>query len=887
MKSVLRLSAALVAAALVVLATPAVRAQDRVQDVTRATLKNGMQVVVIRDTLAPVVSTWLNYRVGSNEEPIVGLAHAQEHMLFRGSKTLTASQFADTTAITGGRFNADTQDAVTQYFFEMPSQYLDIALNLEASRAQNALNSQKLWDQERGAITQEVTRDNSSATYRLIDKVVQNMFVGTPYADMGLGTVASFKRIQAADLKAFYNAWYHPNNAIFVIAGDVDPQTTIAKVRALFESIPAKPLPARKPIKLRPLTGVTLKEESDQPYTIDIVAYRGPGFASPDWAASSILNDVLNSGRGPLFELQATGKVLGAFAGSLTRGQSSLSYIGSAVPASADGTAAASDLKAVIAQYQKSGVPADLVEAAKLREVSQKEFAKNSIQGVATAWSQALAVENRTPDDDIALLSRVSTDDVNRVLRTYFDNATASVALAVPKNGGQSGGGGGRAGEDNTVVPTEHTGLPIFAQNVLKNLRVPAQSAKPTQYTLANGIKLIVQPESISHTVLVRGEIRTNAGIQEPTGKEGLSDIVDSLFAFGTATYDRIAFQTELDKIAASVSAGSSFNADVLSKDFDRGVALLADNELHPAFPADNFAIVQKQSAAAQAGTITSPDFLASQALNKGLFPIGDPTRRFATPASIAALTLDDVKALYASAFRPDLTTIVVIGDVTPAGARATIDKYFGAWKAPANVAPVLDNPAVPPNKAMEATIPATGRIQSTVELSEVLSITRTDPDFASLRLANTVLSGGFYASLLFHDLRELHGYVYTVGSSLRGGKNRSTFSVNYGADPKNIDRAAKLVGDDLTMLQNKPLSLDRLTRAKALVIGEVPIAQESFGGFAGQLLGYASAGLPLDQDRIEATTILSLTPAHVQAAMKKWIRPADFVRVVTGPAAK
>src|SRR6202035_4153288 len=100
-------------------------------DVTRATLPNGMQVVVLRDTLAPVVSTWMNYLTGSDEEAITGIAHAQEHMLFRGSKTLTASQFADTTAITGGTFNADTQNEMTQYFFEMPSQYLDVALNLE------------------------------------------------------------------------------------------------------------------------------------------------------------------------------------------------------------------------------------------------------------------------------------------------------------------------------------------------------------------------------------------------------------------------------------------------------------------------------------------------------------------------------------------------------------------------------------------------------------------------------------------------------------------------------------------------------------------------------------------------------------------------------------
>lgn len=886
MKFLVRATATFVATALIALATPAVRAQDRTQDVTRATLKNGLQVVVIRDTLAPVVSTWLNYKAGSNEEPIEGLAHAQEHMLFRGSKTVTASQFADTTAITGGAFNADTQDAVTQYFFEMPSQYLDIALNLEASRAQGILDTQKLWDQERGAITQEVTRDNSSATYRLIDKVVHNMFAGTPYADMGLGTVASFKKIQAPDLKAYYDAWYHPNNAVFVIAGDVDPQATIAKVRALFERIPAKKLPARKVVNLKPLSGVTLKDESDDPYIIDLVAYRGPGFASPDWAASSILNDVLNSGRGPLFELQAQGKALGAFAGSITRSQSSLAYVGSAVPTSGDGTAAANDLKAVIAEYQKSGVPADLVEAAKLREVSAKEFAKNSIQGVATAWSQALAVENRTPDEDIALLGAVTTDDVNRVLRKYFNNATASVAIAVPKPGAQ-GGGSGRAGEDNTVIPTEHTGLPTFARSVLKNLRVPPQSATTTQYTLANGIKLIVQPEAISHTILVRGQIRTNSGIQEPVGKEGIAGLTAGLFAYGTTTYDRIAFQTELDKIAADVNAGPRFNADVLSKDFDRGVALLADNELHPAFPAPNFEIVKKQAAAAQQGTMTSPDFLAGRAQLKGLLPASDPAQRFATPASIGSVSLDDLKAFYASTYRPDLTTIVVIGDVSPDAAKATIEKYFGGWKAPEVAAPALDNPAVPANKPSEATIPATGRIQSSIDLSEVLELTRLDADYPSLRLANTVLSGGFYASLLYHDLRELHGYVYNVGSTLTASKNRSVFSVSYGADPKNIDRAAKLVRDDLTMLQTKPLPIDRLTRAKALVLGEVPLAQESFGGFANQLIGYASAGLPLDQDRIEAKKILDVTPAQMQSAMKKWIRPADFVRVVTGPAAK
>ena len=181
-------------------------------DVAHATLSNGLQVYVLRNRLSPVVSMYTNYLAGANDEAITGTAHAQEHMMFRGSKTISASQFSDTTAVTGGSFNADTQNEITQYFFEMPSPYLDIALNLERSRAQGLLDSQKDWNQERGAITQEVTRDNSSAAFRLYEKMNEHIFAGTPYADEGLGTVEASSASRRRTSKRFYSAWYHPNN---------------------------------------------------------------------------------------------------------------------------------------------------------------------------------------------------------------------------------------------------------------------------------------------------------------------------------------------------------------------------------------------------------------------------------------------------------------------------------------------------------------------------------------------------------------------------------------------------------------------------------------------------------------------------------------------------
>ncbi len=649
--------------------------------------------------------------------------------------------------------------------------------------------------------------------------------------------------------------------------------------------MPAAKLPARRPVKLRPLTATTLRDNSSDPVTLGFVAYRVPGYTSPDYFASQILNDVLSSQRGALYELQATGKALGTFAQSQTYPEAGLTLVGSAVPVTTSGDQAVADVKAVIEGYKKTGLPAELVAVAKQREVAQAQFALNSISGLASTWSQSLAVEHRTPDQDLAGLQKVTVDDVNRVLRTSFDNATATVAISTPKEAAGSAFGG-RGGEDNTVVPTEHTALPAFARSVLSNLHVPERTVNPVQQTLANGIKLVVVPTRISKTVVVRGTVLSNPGLQDPPGKDGIDGIVDGLFSFGTTTYDRIAYQTELDKIAATVSAGRSFGVDVLSADFDRGVALLADDELHPAFPAQAFGIVKQQTVGALTGTVKSPDYKAQRALADALYPAGDPSRRTATPETAGAVTLDDVKAFYGSTYRPDLTTIVVVGDVTPEHARSTIEGAFGTWKA-TGPTPDVFPPAVPPNKPASTVVPATGRIQSDVTLGETIPLTYNDPDYAVLRLGNTVLSGGFYASLLYHDLRELHGYAYTVGSSLSGGRNRSSFTVNYGADPQNVGRAAKLVVDDLTSLQKKPLTADRLTRAKALVVGELPVRQESYEGLADQLLTYASTGRPLDQDLIEARAQLQATPESLRAAFAKWIRPQDFVRVVQGPAGK
>jgi zinc protease len=854
--------------------------------VTRATLSNGLKVIVIRDTLAPVATAMLTYKVGSDEQWIPGLAHATEHMMFRGSTTMSGSLFNDIMSVTGGDFNANTEPTVTRYFFTVPSQYLDIALRLERSRATGVLMSQDQWKQERGAISQEVTQDNSNAFYRLFVKMQDRLIGGTPYAKNGLGTVDAFaKDVNGSQLLKFYKTWYHPNNAVYVIAGDVDPQATIARVKELFGNVPPAKLPAREPVRLQPLHAAVYHDESDQPFTGVLLGYRFPGAESRDYAAAQILGDVLNSQRSEFGAMGFTGKALGSEFFTQDFPKTAVAIAFAAVPVGTSPEATDRSMREIFDAYRRDGIPPDLVEAAKLREMSQLEFNANSIQGLADEWSQAVAVQGlSSPEDMIARFNAVTTADVNRVLRTYMNDSTVVAAYAVPKNAGvTSSGSAEMAKENNSIPPSKHEPLPAWAQTVLDHLQVPQQTLTPVDMTLANGIRLIVQPEHVTHTVVVTGEILNNPQVQMPAGKEGVARVTDALFPFGTATYDRVAFQAELDKIAATTSAGTEFGVDVLSSHFDRAVALLADEELHPAFAAGPFSIVKQQTIGELRGEVSSPDHLAELALSKALYPPGDPQQRYATPETAAGITLDDVKAWYASAYRPDLTTIVVIGDTTPDEAKAVIEKYFGAWSA-SGPKPNVYPPPVPPNAASSVDVPATGRVQSSVELAETLALMRTDPGWAPLQVANAVLTGGFYSSLLYHDLREVHGYAYYVASGVNAGKVRSTFYVRYGCDPQNVVSAQSQVVAVLKQLQSQPVEGDRIARSKALLMGDVPIRESSYGGVSRQLLDYAVRELPLDQNMIDARAELAATPAEIEAAMAKYLRPDAFVRVVTGP---
>ena len=860
-------------------------------NVLRATLPNGLRVVIVRNRLAPVVSTAVNYLAGGDETPkgFPGTAHAQEHMMFRGSPGLTADQLANIGSVMGGNFNANTRESITQYLFTVPSEDLDVALRIEATRMQGVLDSKEDWDKERGAIEQEVAQDFSNPSYLLFEKLRTRLFAGTPYEHVALGTRPSFDVTTAEMLKHFYDAWYAPNNAILVIAGDLEPKSTLAKVRALFGPIKKKKLPARTAFHFAPPRASSFAMDTDRSSASTVIAMRMPGIDSPDFPALEVLADVLGSHRFALYEMVPQGKALDTDFSVDPLPKASLAYASASFPAGGDAKAVESEMRAILAQVKKDGVPPELVAAAKLQERRANEFQKNGIEDLAAVWSDAVALYGlQYPDQDYERIEKVTAADVNRVARKYLDLDHAVTAVTTPKGSGKPVAGNASFGGQEKFAPaeTKPTELPDWAKTALGRLEVPSSTLNPVVSTLSNGITLIVQPEDVSDTVSVYGHVRNRAETETPAGKDGVALVLEQLFPYGTETLDRLAFQKALDDIGASEQAGADFSVHVLAPDFDRGIALLADNELHPALPQQAMDVVQAQLVHLIAARNQSPSYLASRSLRMALFPKDDPSLRDPTPETVGALKRDDVLAYYKLALRPDLTTIVVIGKITPEAARAGVEKYFGLWTA-SGPKPQTDLPTTPPNVASSVAVPDESRVQDSVILTQTLALNRADADYYALQLGNSVLGGGFYSARLSIDLRKNAGLVYSVGSQLQVGRTRGNYYVQYASDPENVGKAAALVVNDIKAMQTAPVSEEELSLSKMLLLRQIPLSEASIANIARGLIGRRELDLPLDEPWRAARRTIDLTPADVQAAFKKWMRPDDLVRVTQGPTPK
>jgi len=422
------------------LVAPAVHALE--PPVTEATLDNGLRILVLEDHRSPIatIQTW--YRVGSrNEIPgATGLAHFLEHMMFKGTPTHGKGEFAQLVEHNGGQDNAFTSHDVTSYYVNIASDRVELVLEIEADRMRNLLLDPKEIDSERQVVAEERrTRTEDDPDGYLSEEFLAAAFKAHPYGWPVIGWMGDIQRINPTELRAFYDRYYVPNNALLIVAGDVDTQRVITRAREAFGRIPRGPAPPTMDSVEPPQWGERRVQvyKADARSPIVYIGFHVPNHTSRDAPALELLSTILQEGRASrlyrrlVYEQRMALTVGGDYA-YLSHDPNLFWFSATPLPGQ---TPEALELAIMdeIERAKSEPVPDEELERAKNQIEAAFVWRQDSIYSRAASLARfELAGSWRSSESFVPLIRQVTASDLQRVAGTYFRRHARTVGILLP-----------------------------------------------------------------------------------------------------------------------------------------------------------------------------------------------------------------------------------------------------------------------------------------------------------------------------------------------------------------------------------------------------------------------------------------------------------------------
>lgn len=871
-------------------ATQAAPAQNGPGDagIFTTTLRNGLRVVVVEDRAAPVVQTAMWYGFGSLQETPgkTGLAHALEHMMFRGTPEISSGGLDDVVARLGAQMNGETNYDYTQFYFEMPADKLDVTLAIESNRMQHASLSAAGWAIERSAVLNEIDGDASSPFFNLLSRVRAAAFPGQPAGRTPLGERSDVARATVADIARYYDEWYAPNNATLVIAGDVDHVTAFAKAQRFFGAIPSKKLPVWSELNPKPAPETTVEAQFPFPFEILDLAYAIPGDTQHGEPAISTLATLLENQRSPFYKaLIASNIALAIETDADTQLKGGLLHVFIVLNPGHVSSEAASVFATTLGSVLRNGFDPDLVVAAKRLTIAERLYDSDSIDGIGDLAGYTYGIVHEKVADEDRRLAALTGDDLLAAARKYLSRPTVVGHLSPndsPPKGNSQKSTSEASDDFSKRIPNGPIVEPRWIAKAVETPTTVRSTLAPVEFTLANGLRVIVQRKTDHPTVVIKGTIASSPSF-EPLGQEGVARLASAVADYGSAAYPFAQRRKATDEMGVFAETGQDFSATAQTRDFERVVTILADGEAHPTFEDPWLSVERSQLANGLQSEGQISGVLIDRAYNRLLLAGADPALRLPTAQSVSAITRADLLAYAAAYWRPDLTTISVVGDLSPERVRSALEASFGSWRA-TGPKPDAHLMAIPPASGGHDYI-GTAANQVFIRLGQP-ALSRSNEDYDTLAVLNQILGGaGAFESRLWQELRQKRGLVYSVDSSLEAGADRGDLRVELNTSPERVVEAVGIVRQELRRLQDEPVSATELQEAKVRLIGNALLEEASTVGQAKQLLDIAVLRLPPDYYRTLNERFARITSADVQRVARAYLRPQSLVEVYAGPS--
>ncbi len=725
-------------------------------------LDNGMTVILHEDHSLPVVAVNTWYRVGSKDEVArrSGFAHLFEHLMFMGTRRVPNGEFDTIMEAGGGSNNASTSEDRTNYYSSGPASLLPTLLWLDADRLEElgrAMDQDKL-NKQRDIVRNERRQSYENQPYGKAELAMQEMLypVGHPYH---IPTIGSHEDLEAAtinDVKDFFATYYVPNNATLCVAGDFDSAKIKPLIASLFGTIARggeAPHRTAEPAKLEGVKRATMLDKVQLPMVM--MAWLSPAKFKAGDAELDLLADVLADGKSSRLykRLVYDDKIavdVSASQDSLLLGSGFRISVVAAPGADLDKIEKTVDEE--VGRLIKDGLTAEELERyrskielgmlARLQKVEARADALNQYEfffGEPNSFQRDLDRYRKATPAEVQKWAAATLKPDARVIVRVLPEAPQPEASAREKR------------------PSDY-GLATFTP--------PA----PETFSLSNGLKVMLWRKPELPLVAMKLIVHPGRWLQ-PNDKAGLAEMMATMLGEGAGDRDALAFENAVQTLGATFGAAADHESiDVsmttLKRKFGEAAALLGDAILKPRFDQKEWDRVKRLHLEELKQQDDQPAIVAGRVAARTLFgdsnPYAWPTA--GTPATIEKIGIVDVKQLWARWMQPQMSTLLIAGDVNMDEAKSVLEKALGGWKGTGEAGDKDSAPAVPTRQGISLVIVDRPEAVQTVVYFIMPGPKADDPQRMTYRLLNTLL-GGSFTSRLNQNLREQHGYTYGARS--------------------------------------------------------------------------------------------------------------------------
>lgn len=849
------------------------------------TLPNGLTVVIQEDHSAPVVAIQYWVKAGSRTESDreAGITHLIEHMIFKGTPSRPVGEVARAIEAVGGIINAYTSLDYTVYHVTIASRYALLGLETLTDAVRNPLFDPSELELEKKVVLEELRSGEDRPAVRLHRRLFSKAYEVHPYRRPIIGfpeTVSSFTR---QDLLDYVRRLYVPRNVTLIVAGDVNPDATLAEIRRLLEdwspSSPEAPAPVVEPTQDRMRT-LIMREEASEAHVL--LAFPIPAVTHEDVPAIDLLAMILGEGDSSRLERivrSEKGLVYSIGASSYTPQDPGVFL----VYATLDPQRLQEALPAILEQAFLPGrerVPQAELEKARINIEAGLVRAKETMEGKARIMGQfqLLYGDLRQEQAYLEAIHRVNSADIERVARTYLRPERLTLGVLVPR------------GSAVEIPPSELERLTqgAFSRRVAAPAKqVDTGVTETRKEVLENGLTILIKESRDTPTVSIRAVFLGGTRYETPA-KAGIGALFSRMLTRGTEGRSAQKLAGDVESLGGSLEGFSGRNslglrAEFLSRFFPQSMELLSDVLLQPSFDPEELEKERTLTLAELRREQDQPSSMVFRLFAETLYrvhPYG--LRRLGTVESIRSLGRDDLQRMHRELVQPDNCVLAIVGDVSVEEALRWSRRYLGHWKGGEFLPPSV--PQEPPLREIRVATRPLPKQQTHIVLG-FPGTTLNAADRFPLEVLDAVLSG--QGGRLFRELRDRHGLAYSVTSFSQVGLDPGYFGTYIATSPENVEAAIRGLKTELERVTKEEITSEELERAKRYIIGTYEIGQQSHAAQAMTMGLDERYGLGFAFGKRFVRQIEGVTKEEVLQVARKYIHMDGYVLAIVGPDAK